>query len=180
MMKKSIVIACLLLTASLAIAAAPLSRMSEFVPGSRGTVLLFVSSMCPCTDQHKHEVRRLDAKTRSRGINYYCIFSNISENDGRIGQFFKNVAWDMPYVLDTEGTLAKKYGATHTPHAVLLDAAVKPIYRGPIDDSSKNLGRIEHAYLRDHVNLLLEAGTFPFEEVPALGCWLVTKSDINQ
>lgn len=158
----------------------PSGRMTNFVQGQRGTVLIFVSSMCPCTDQHKGEVRQLMEITRSRGISYYCIFSNITENDSRIGQFFRNVNWEMPYVHDQDGRLAKKFGATHTPQVILLDANGTPVYRGPIDDSNKNLGRIEHAYLRDDVMNLLSGESMTYHEVPPMGCWLVTSADVQK
>lgn len=179
-MKAILFATCLAMSATLANSATPLGRMANYVPGSRGTVLIFVSSMCPCTDQHKLEVRQLVSVTRSRGIGYYCIFSNIIENDARIAQFFKNVGWDMPYVLDGEGKLAKRFGASHTPQVIVLDQEGAPVYRGPIDDSSKNLGRIEHAYLRDSVNRILDDNDASFLEVPPLGCWLVTADDLKK
>lgn len=179
-MLKLIHAACLMLIVNHLYAATPLNRMTSHVPGSRGTVLIFVSSMCPCTDQHKLEVRQLVSLTRSRGIGYYCVFSNIVESDARVGQFFKNVGWDMPYILDAEGTMAKRFGATHTPQVIVLNQEGKPVFRGPIDDSSRNLGRIEHAYLRDSVNRLLEGKDDTFVEVPPLGCWLVTVDDLKK
>lgn len=155
-------------------------KMANFVQGKRGTVLIFVSSMCPCTDQHKSEVKQLMSVSQSRGISYYCVFSNITENDSRIGQFYRNIGWDMPYIHDADGKLAKRFGASRTPQVVMLDSVGQPVYRGPIDDSNKNLGRIEHAYLRNNVNALLNGESLAFTEIPAIGCWLVTTSDLQK
>lgn len=179
-MLKHIVIIGMLLPGLLSAAVTPNHKMSKLVPGKRGTVLLFVSSMCPCTDQHKLEVKQLMSVTQSRGISYYCVFSNITENDSRIGQFYRNIGWDMPYLHDENGRLAQKYGASRTPQVVMLDAAGTPVYRGPIDDSNKNLGKIEHAYLRNNVNALLNGESLDFTEIPAIGCWLVTTSDLSK
>lgn len=97
MIRRSLILA-LVLPALLFGATIPDRKMTSYVPGKRGTVLIFVSSMCPCTDQHRIEVKQLLTTTRSRGISYYCVFSNITENDSRIGQFYRNIGWDMPYI----------------------------------------------------------------------------------
>ncbi|NUO18891.1 redoxin domain-containing protein [bacterium] len=179
MIRRSLILA-LVLPALLFGATIPDRKMTSYVPGKRGTVLIFVSSMCPCTDQHRIEVKQLLTTTRSRGISYYCVFSNITENDSRIGQFYRNIGWDMPYIHDKDGSLAKKFGASHTPQVVMLDANLQMIYRGPIDDSNRNLGKIEHAYLRDNVNSLLKEESLPFTEVAPIGCWLVTSLSMQQ
>ncbi|MBL0061506.1 MAG: redoxin domain-containing protein [bacterium] len=122
-MSKRAMIIGIILPGLLCAAVIPNHKMSTLVPGKRGTVLLFVSSMCPCTDQHKAEVKQLMSVTQSRGISYYCVFSNITENDSRIGQFYRNIGWDMPYIHDQDGRLAMKFGASRTPQVVMLDSA---------------------------------------------------------
>ena len=40
-----------------------------------------------------------------------------------------------PYLKDEEGTLAKAFGAVCTPHAFVVDAEMRVVYGGRIDDS---------------------------------------------
>ncbi len=70
--------------------------------------------------------------------------------------------------------------ATHTPQVIAFNSERQIIYRGPIDDSSQHQGRVEHAYLPDQVQRLLDQEADEIQEVPPLGCWLVTKRDLER
>jgi hypothetical protein len=145
----------------------------SIVPGKIGTVLFFVSSKCPCTDQHRLMVIDLLEKTRGQGIEYYCVFSNPKESSITADYFFRNIGWDMPYVIDTKGLLADKYAATHTPQTILMTRNGQVVYRGPIDDSSQNQGRVLHAYVKDKIEQMIAGEQVQFAEIPPLGCWIV-------
>lgn len=142
-------------------------------PGTKGTVLLFVASLCPCTDAHRVMVENLLEQNRSKGINFYGVFSNIGESQELVEYFFRSIGWQMPYLLDSSGVIAKKYKATHTPQAVVLSQSKKVLYRGPIDDSNLNQGRVTKAYLKNALDDILVGRTIKTPEVTATGCWIV-------
>jgi hypothetical protein len=178
MKAKWVIALAIAITAQTTLAAVHSERMKDIVFGKRGTVLIFVSSMCPCTDQHRLLVKKLVETTRSSGVSYYCVFSNASETESKVQMFYRNIGWEMPYLLDSEGFLARKYKASHTPQVIAFNSQKQIIYRGPIDDSSQNQGRVLHPYLPDQVDLMLSGNPTDLVEVPPLGCWLVTKDDI--
>ncbi len=149
--------------------------VKRITPGTRGTVVLFVASMCPCMDAHRLMIKSLTESLQDQSINFICVFSNAGETRDLAEYMFKQVGWDMPYILDSRGTLAEKYGATNTPQAIVLDAFQQVVYRGPIDDSSKNLGRVTQAYLKNALNDLLAGQPVQLAEVAPTGCWIVRR-----
>ena len=171
------IIMCGLLLA-LPVQAAP-KAVKNFTPGARGTVLLFVASGCPCMDAHRLMVKSLLSKSQNTGINFYCIFSNEGESRVLIDHFFNQIGWDMPYIVDASGKLADRYNATHTPEAIVLDPALQMVFRGPIDDSSRNLGRVTQAYLQDALHDIQTGQPVRVADVQPTGCWIVTKNGIR-
>jgi hypothetical protein len=153
--------------------------VKNFTPGTRATVLLFVASMCPCTDAHREMVRNLVAEAEGSGINFYCVFSNQGETRSLVDHFFKQIGWDMPFVLDSQGKLADRFGATNTPEAVVLDAMQQVVFRGPIDDSNRNLGRVTKPYLKDALNDVRAGQAVQVAEVQPTGCYIVTKNGVK-
>ena len=146
-------------------------------PGEKGSVLLFVASLCPCTDAHRIMVHRLVEKYAPDKFEFYAVFSNLGENSERAEYFFRQIKWDMNYIIDTKGKLAQRYKATRTPQAVVLNPKGKVLFNGPIDDANLNQGRVDHAYLKDALGDIRAGKTVKEKEVPPLGgCWIVADS----
>jgi hypothetical protein len=154
-------------------------QVKRITPGSSGTVLLFVSSQCPCTDAHRGIVNRLLDTARPQGITFYCIFSNAGETPELVNYFFRNIGWDMPYLLDLNEKLADRYHATNTPEAMVLGTDGALLFRGPIDDSAKNQGRVDRAYLPEAIDDVLAGRAIRSPEIPPAGCWIVRRSEMK-
>ena len=152
---------------------APPKQVRSFSPGTKGTVLIFVSSLCPCTDAHRQMVESILNQTNTKGINFYLVFSNKGESTDFIEYFYRSIKWDIPYILDTSGILLNKYKATHTPQAFVLSPQKKILYRGPIDDSNLNQGRVDKAYLKNALQDVLAGRAVKTPEVAGTGCWIV-------
>jgi hypothetical protein len=153
--------------------------VKTFTPGPKGTVLLFVASGCPCMDSHRLIVQSLLKELQGSGINFYCIFSNEGETRILAEHCFNQIGWDTPYILDSQGKLADKYGATNTPQAIVLDAMRDVVFTGPIDDSSRNLGRVTQAYLQDALHDIMTGRAVQLSHVQPTGCWIVTKNGVK-
>lgn len=152
---------------------APPKQVRSFSPGTKGTVLIFVSSLCPCTDAHRQMVESLLNQTKTKGIKFYLVFSNKGESTDFIEYFYRSINWDIPYILDTSGILLNKYKATHTPQAFVLSPQKKILYRGPIDDSNLNQGRVDKPYLKNALEDVLAGRAITSSEVAGTGCWIV-------
>ncbi|MGH7254665.1 MAG: thioredoxin family protein, partial [Nitrospirales bacterium] len=78
--------------------------------------------------------------------------------------------FNFPYLRDASQTVARAYGATHTPHLFVFDRSRRLCYTGKIDDNWQNPRAVRHHYLRDALNALLQ-DTAPTEPVThAIGC----------
>ena len=152
---------------------APPKQVRSLSPGTKGTVLIFVSSLCPCTDAHRQMVEGLLNQTKTKGIKFYLVFSNKGESTDFIEYFYRSIKWDIPYILDTAGSLLNKYKATHTPQAFVLDSKKEVVYKGPIDDSNLNQGRVDNPYLKNALEDVLADRAVKTPEVAVTGCWIV-------
>ncbi len=148
-------------------------QVRSFSLGTKGTVLIFVSSLCPCTDAHRQMVESILEQTKAKGINFYLVFSNKGETQDFVEYFYNSINWNIPYVLDTAGILLNKYKATHTPQAFVLSPKNKVLYKGPIDDSNLNQGRVDKPYLKNALEDLLAGRAIQRPEVAGTGCWIV-------
>jgi hypothetical protein len=112
-------------------------------------------------------------QNKTKGIKFYLIFSNKGESTDFIEYFYRSINWDIPYILDTAGTLLNKYKATHTPQVFILDTTKKVVYKGPIDDSNLNQGRVDKSYLKNALEDILAGRAVQTPEVAGTGCWIV-------
>src|SRR4030065_1050849 len=151
---------------------APPKQVRSFSPRTKGTVLIFFSSLCPCTDAHRIMVENLMTRMPASGFKFYAVFSNKGETTELIEYFYRTIGWQMPYILDSSGTLQKKYKATHTPQAFVISPQNKVLYRGPIDDSNLNQGRVDNPYLKNAIEDLLEGRAVKASEGAGTGCWI--------
>ncbi len=152
---------------------APPKQVRSFSPGTKGTVLIFVSSLCPCTDAHRQMVESLLNQNKTKGIKFYLVFSNKGESTDFIEYFYRSIKWDIPYILDTAGTFLNKYKASHTPQAFVLNSKKEVVYKGPIDDSNLNQGRVDKPYLKNALQDVLADRAVQTPEVTGTGCWIV-------
>lgn len=149
-------------------------RAKSVTPGSKGAVLIFVASLCPCTDAHRVMVDNLLEQTGPKGIKFYSVFSNLGETEERAEYFYRNIGWKMPYFLDSDGELAGKYKATRTPQTVILSPQRKVLFTGPIDDANVNQGRVDNPYLKNALEDILASRAVKAPEVSQMGgCWIV-------
>ena len=66
--------------------------------------------------------------------------------------------------------LAKAFGATKTPHIYLFDEKDKLVYRGAIDDNSRNANNVEEPYLTNALDQLLNDKLIQKPVSKAIGC----------
>jgi len=82
----------------------------------------------------------------------------------------KQLGMKFPYVVDATSDVARAFGATRTPEALLFDAGGKLVYHGTIDDSPKDAAAVKDAWLKDAVNAVSAGKTVTTAETKAMGC----------
>ena len=106
-------------------------------------VLEWSSSVCPFVKKHysSHHMQDLQKKYTAKGVIWLTIDSS---GEGRPGFMTTEEALALEkerdaapsgYILDTEGTIGKAFGAKATPHMFVINTDGKVAYMGAIDDN---------------------------------------------
>ena len=72
-------------------------------------------------------------------------------------------------MLDSDGYLARRLGATMTPQALVLDRHATLVYRGAIDDNRYE-NRVKETYLTKAIDALLAGNPIEVAAAKSLGC----------
>jgi hypothetical protein len=142
-------------------------------PGTRATVLLFVTTDCPISNRYAPEVIRLFKSFASKGVSFWLIYPNPAESRQAIRDHRMSFGYPMQALLDPAHALARFTGATVTPEAVVV-AGERIVYRGRIDDRYVGLTvqRPEPTSrdLEEALTALLAGKTPPHPTTEAVGC----------
>ena len=128
---------------------------------ARAVLVVFLSNRCPMTRSYEARLKKLASGYRKSGLAVVGVSIGHSPTD-RLEKMIARSAlskYNFPYCIDLPQQLGRRYGATCTPHAFLLDRKRRVAYMGAIDDNV-DPGKIEHHYLRDAIRAVL-AGKRP-------------------
>lgn len=145
-------------------------KRSAIEPGeSAATVLLFLSAVCPISNDYQERIQHLLARYAGQRVRFYILGSNVTESEADLRAYGRDVRFGVPVYRDFAGEAARRFGATVTPEAVALDASGEVRYRGAIDDARK-AARVKKEYLREAVDALLAGKPVETAVVRAFGC----------
>ena len=91
--------------------------------GSKGSVVIFVSSKCPVVGMYNERINQIAADYKAKGINMIGINSNVTEN-GEMVKSHAELTYKFPILIDKNSVLADKLGATRTPEVYFIDQRV--------------------------------------------------------
>ena len=141
--------------------------------GNQPLLVVFACNHCPYVRWLEQDLGRL---VTDSGIRAVAITSNDTSEypeDGPDGMREQSAraGWDFPYLIDTDQSVAKAFGAVCTPDFFVYDINGKLGYRGAFDDSSPGNGKpVTGADLRAALDLLLAAAPVPEPQRPSMGC----------
>ncbi len=128
-------------------------------------VLEWINYDCPFVKKHYNSgtMPALQKKWRDKGVIWYAVNSSKPGSQGHFEipalkeRIAKEKAAHTAYLLDTDGTVGRKYGARVTPHMYVINPEGKLVYIGAIDDKpTSRLADIEGA--TPYVDNALTAG----------------------
>lgn len=137
--------------------------------GAKGTVILFVATKCPVSNNYNERMEKLAQDYKAKGINVIGINSNFSEPAAEVKSHAAERGLTFPILKDEGNKIADKWGATRTPEAYVLDANMKLVYHGRIDNSQKVEG-ITSNDLRDALDELAAGKAISKTGAAAFGC----------
>lgn len=142
----------------------------------RGVVLIFLTTDCPVTNKYAPEMQRLKAEFAEHDILMFGVHSDPTQKADVVAKYAAEYGYTFPILLDPKLSLAREFGATRMPEAVLLDPRGKVVYRGRIDDRYKSWGKGSPNPSRRDLKTAVEsfvAGTKVEVKGPApVGCFI--------
>ena len=158
--------------------AALLSAADPFppAPGTKATVLLFVSSTCPVSNRYAPDLGRLYDEYSKAGVAFWLIYPDPADTDKDIREHVAEFKLPGTAVRDVKHALVKRAGATITPEAAVYDSRGQLTYRGRIDDRYSAVG-IEKATasrhdLQDAIAATLAGKPIKDNRTQAVGCYI--------
>ena len=152
---------------------------------AKGFILIFSCNTCPVVKLYEQRIMDLDKQFSSKGYPVIAINSNdkkVSPGDSyeEMQKLAKKKAYTFEYLYDETQEVAKKYGATNTPHVYVLsknNGNLEVEYVGAIDNNSGDASKADKHYVQDAVNALLKGESVPVTKTKAIGCTIKWKKN---
>lgn len=132
--------------------------------GAKGGVFVFWSNDCSWTQQY--EARILSVSTADIPV--------ILVNSNDVSVFPKEAEagrqYDVAYVRDSGGVLAKVLGAKRTPHVFLFNTSKRLAYAGGVDDAPSDAQMVQDPWLQTAVSQLSSGQNVSVSPTKSFGC----------
>lgn len=115
-------------------------------PGAKGQIVVFLSSVCPCSDSHVEELKKLFDDFPE--FSFVSAHSNMDEEKKSTLEYFKKLDLPFPVIRDSDLKLANHFKAYKTPHAFVLSKEGQLVYEGGISNS-KSFENADRNFLRE-------------------------------
>jgi hypothetical protein len=132
-----------------------------------GTVVVFLSALCPCSDSHNQELVALSKEYPE--VQFLGVHSNLYESSDIAKPYFTRAAFSFPIIQDSQLKLANQFKALKTPHVFVISKRGEIVYRGGVS-SSQDFNRADRKYLREALLDLKQNKPIHTPEGRTLGC----------
>lgn len=146
----------------------PPARLYDFA-GPQGTLVLFVSTRCPVSNDYNQRMADLARDYKARGFAIIGINSNRTEPAEEVARHATEKGLGFTILKDSGNKVADYLGASVTPEAYLFDRDWALRYHGRIDDS-RNPAKIATRDLRAALDALESGREVGPAETKAFGC----------
>lgn len=143
-------------------------------PEKKATVMVFMSSKCPCSNSHATVIKNLIEKHKD--ISFVIVHSNVNEEETQAKSYFNSLELKSLVLQDENAKIADILKAYKTPHVFIIDNKGEIIYKGGVTDSNNAL-KAEKQYLADALEDLTQNRPLKFSETKALGCFIAREKD---
>lgn len=109
------------------------AKSIDFKSAKLGTVVVFMSSHCPCSASHEPVLKELAAKYPD--FRFVGIHSNTDESAGETKSHFQASALPFAILQDSHAKIANELKAFKTPHAFIFNPSGEKLYEGGVTDS---------------------------------------------
>lgn len=142
-------------------------QKTDVPPGSKGTVIVFLSAKCPCSNSHIDILKNLSKSYPD--FAFVGVNANADESEAMAKTYFKNAALPFPVLRDSGFKLADQFKALKTPHVFLLSPDGKIVYKGGVTNSAHG-PKADENYLKDALNDVHNGRPVKVANSRTLGC----------
>ena len=146
--------------------------------GRVATCLVFTTVDCPISNAYQPLLGRIEKEFRSKKVVFVQVHVDPSVTVSQIHQHAKDYKVKWRLTADPGFDLVKRFGATVTPEAVVLDRDGVVRYQGRIDDNFADLGKRRASAttheLRDAIKALVLGKSPAVDRTKAVGCLIPT------
>jgi peroxiredoxin len=147
---------------------------------AKALVVIFSCNHCPYVKAYEDRMVAVQKDYAAKGVRLAVINSNDADNYPEdsfeaMVERSREKGFNFPYLVDGSQAVAKAYGATHTPHLFVFDAARKLAYTGKIDDNWENPGAVKQRHLRDALDDIICGKAPRLAQTHAIGCTIKWK-----
>lgn len=137
-------------------------------PVKKGLVVVFLSAVCPCSNSHLVELKKL--KSEFPDFDFVGIHSNTDEDKDLTSAYFKTANLPFPVIQDSGAKLADEFKALKTPHVFVVLKDGTTAYQGGVSSSRHFDDKADRKYLREALSDLAAGRKVNTPEGRTLGC----------
>lgn len=145
---------------------------------AKGFIVIFDCNTCPYSKAYNERIIALHDRYVSKGFPVITINANDGGGDSfdEMVKLAKKKNYGFPYLFDETQEVAKRFGATNTPHVFILTKELKVAYIGTIDDNARDAQAVTKHYVDDAVIALLSNKAVAVTKTKAIGCGIRWKN----
>ena len=141
---------------------------------SESILVVFMCNHCPYVRARIRDIIDLRQKFTSRELQIIGVNSNdpayVGEGFENMVLFAKENGLNFPYVIDETQQVARMYGATCTPDPFLLDAELRLVFHGRINDATEPEMQPKVPVMENNVRKILNGEKIEKSFDPSVGC----------
>ncbi len=145
----------------------PAGKAIELTPGKDVTVVTFISTQCPISNDYNDRMSAVYKDYSAKGVKFFFLNANSTEPMNVMLEHKKSAGF--PFEVYKDETAADLLGAQVTPEAFVFDKAGKLVYHGYVDDA-RNAARVQNHGLRDAIDATLAGKAVANPTTKAFGC----------
>jgi peroxiredoxin len=145
---------------------------------AKGFIVVFTCNHCPYSVAYEDRIIELNQKYAKSGFPVVAINPNDAtivpeDSYDKMIVRAKEKSFNFPYLHDANQEIAKRFGATRTPHIFVVvkeDKGFVVRYIGAIDDNSQDAKEVKNKYVENAIEAIAKGSVPNPESTKAIGC----------
>ena len=138
-------------------------------------VVMFICNHCPYVQAVEDRLIRLAREFEPQGVQFVAVCANDAAHYpddafDKLAARWRERGYGFPYLHDDAQDVARAFGAVCTPDIFVYDRDRRLAYRGRIDDSWKDEGKVQRRELAEALAALVAGKRPPPVQRPSMGC----------